>query len=76
MFFSQFFKSQKVEYKECRWNVEKYCTTYSEDKIKNFMEYLMDHFYFKTDTINFKKESINTNFITEKELSKNILYIK
>lgn len=76
MFFSQFFKSQKVEYKECRWNVERYCTTYNKDKIKNFMEYLMDHFYFKTDTVNFKKESINTNFITEKELSKNILYIK
>lgn len=47
MFFSQFYKSQKIEYRECRWNVENYCTTYDNDVIYKLFDKMMSHFYYK-----------------------------
>ena len=45
MFFAQFYKSQRIEYKECRWNVESYCTNYNRDKVKNFIDKMTDKFW-------------------------------
>lgn len=51
MFFSQFYKSQNVEYRECRWNVEKECTNYDVNKITNFTNKMISKFYFGEDIL-------------------------
>ena len=45
MFFSQFYKSQTIEYRECRFNVEKECTTY-KPQLREFIKNLSSHYYF------------------------------
>lgn len=45
MFFSQFWKSQKIEYRECRFNVEKECTTLGKN-IYELIKNLSSHYYF------------------------------
>ena len=66
MFFSQFWKSQKVEYRECRFNVEKECTTY-KPQLYDFINNLSSHYYFgetysgnRLETQNYTVENLGT----------------
>lgn len=58
MFFSQFYKSQNIEYRECRFNVEKYCTDYNENAMNKFINNCITKFFFEKDAT---FEEINTN---------------
>lgn len=58
MFFSQFYKSQNVEYRECRWNVESYCTIYDEKMINQFINKLTSKFYFN-ENVSLKEVEFN-----------------
>lgn len=73
MFFSQFFKSQKIEYRECRFNVEKECTTYDCLKMKDFITGMIDHFYFQKD---FTPIEIDINNLDETLKEGNTLIVK
>lgn len=72
MFFSQFYKSQRIEYKECRWNVENYCTSYNSNKIKEFIDKLIDKFWFNT---NVDLKALDINDITEENLQQSEMII-
>ena len=50
IFFSQFYKSQTIEYRECRFNVEKECTTYKKE-VYDLIKNLSSHYYFGEEYI-------------------------